>query len=100
MGEQARTTRDETPRITLDALAAEPERVADEADTGPVRVERPGRADLVLLSAEAFEQMRTPRVRALHVGELTEPEIERMLAREIPEEAARHDHEGGFVEPG
>lgn len=101
MGEQAQEADHPMHRTTLSELVAEPERVADAATSGPMRIERPGAPDLVLLSAEAFERLRDrgPRVQALYASELSEREIEMMLAQEIPEETRQFDHEGGFVEP-
>ena len=87
-------------RTTLTEFAAEPERVADAAFASPLRIEREGGADLVLLSAEAFERLRRDLPQAMDVSELSDRDVERMLAREVPEEAARHDHEGGFVGRG
>jgi len=82
MGEQARQANDPAHRTTFTEFVAEPERVADEAASGPMHIERPGAPDLVLLSAEEFERLRDrgPRVQALRASDLSERDIEMMLA--------------------
>ena len=71
---------------TLDELIADPERVAGEAATHPVHIDGPDGATLVLLSAETFAQLQRHAPRALYASEMTEAEIEEMLAQPIPVE--------------
>lgn len=84
-------------RASFEELATEPDRVADAADFGPVRIGRPGHGDLVLLSAAEFDRLTHPgRTRSMLITELTDTDIERMHAQPMPVEAAAFDHEGGF----
>jgi len=73
------------PHATLDELAAEPERLADAAATGPVRIERTNGAALVLVDAAAFDRLHHPgRPEALPIEALTDREIELMDAHPEP----------------
>ena len=89
-----------TASATLDELAAEPERVASDADAAPVRIERPGAPPLVLVSAATFERLANPELRARYAHEWTARERELLRSQPIPDEAAAHDDEGGFLAPG
>ena len=105
MAERAHETADDpgedpTPHTTLDELAAEPERVARAADAAPVRIERPGAPPLVLVSAATFDRLANPEPRARYAHEWTERERELLRSQPIPDEAAEHDDEGGFLAPG
>ena len=96
--QQANTTTDDpgaqpAPHATLDELVAEPERVASAADAAPVRIERPNGAPLVLVSAEEFERLRLLEPKALRAADLTDEEVEYMLAQPIPPDLARFDDE-------
>jgi prevent-host-death family protein len=52
-----------------------------------------GRDDVVLLSAEEYQRLRSLDRRAMHVAELTDEDLAALDVVEIPEEAARYDHE-------
>jgi prevent-host-death family protein len=52
-----------------------------------------GRDDVVLLSAEEYQRLRSLDRRAMHVSELTDEELAALDKVEIPAEAARYDHE-------
>jgi prevent-host-death family protein len=52
-----------------------------------------GRDDVVLVSAEEYERLRSLDRRAIHVSELRDDEVAALNAVEIPAEAARHNHE-------
>ena len=80
-------------RATLEELVAEPERVADEAATGPVRIERTGAAPLVLVDAAAFERLQRLAPTVLRAEDLTDEEIAYMLAQPIPPALSRFDDE-------
>ena len=82
---------DPAPHATLEELVAEPERVAGEAATHPVHIDGPDGATLVLLNAETFAQLQRYAPRALYASEITETEIEEMLAQPIPAECAALD---------
>ena len=90
MVEHVSTTADEpgedpAPRATWDELAAEPERVASEAATRPVRIDGPNGEALVLVDAAAFDQLRAGRSRAVLASDLPVEKTERMLAAPIPD---------------
>ena len=82
---------DPAPHVTFEELVAEPERVAGEAATHPVRIDGPDGAALVLLDAETFERLQRYAPKALYASEMTEREIEEMLAQPIPAECAELD---------
>ncbi len=86
--ETAKTTDPDSgsaPRATLEELAAEPERVANEAAARPVRIERPNGTTLVLLDAEAFDRLHHPgRPEALPIEAMTDRELEVMDAHPGP----------------
>jgi prevent-host-death family protein len=52
-----------------------------------------GRDDVVLLSAEEYQRLRSLDRRATHVSELTDEDLAALDAVKIPEEAARYNHE-------
>lgn len=52
-----------------------------------------GRDDVVLLSAEEYQRLRSLDRRAMHVSELTGEELAALGNVEIPAEAARYNHE-------
>lgn len=52
-----------------------------------------GRDDVVLLSAEEYQRLRSLDRQALHVSELSDEELAALESVEIPAEAARYDHE-------
>jgi prevent-host-death family protein len=52
-----------------------------------------GRDDVVLLSAEEYQRLRSLDRRTLHVSELTDEELTALDAVKISEEAARYNHE-------
>jgi prevent-host-death family protein len=52
-----------------------------------------GRDDVVLLSAEEYQRLRSLDRRAMHVSELTDHELAGLDRVEIPAEAARYNHE-------
>lgn len=52
-----------------------------------------GRDDVVLLSAEEYQRLRSLDRQALHVSNLTDEELAALETVEIPEEAARYNHE-------
>ena len=78
---------------TLEELAADPERVADAAAARPVRIDRPGGAALVLVTAEEFDRLRLLEPKAMHVSALTDEEMAAMLAQPIPPELTRLNDE-------
>jgi len=83
---------------TLDELAAEPERLAAAAATGPVRIERTNGATLVLVDAAAFDRLHHPgRPEALPIEALTDREIELMDARPEPVDATEFDDDEPLV---
>ena len=90
MVETAETATDEpgadpVPRATLDELVAEPERVASAADVAPVRIERPGGAPLVLVSAATFERLTDPgRTRSMRADELTDRDLDLLRTAPLP----------------
>ena len=88
------------PRATFDELAAEPERVASEAVSRPVRIDGPNGEALVLVDAAAFDRLNGHGPRARYAHEWTERERELLRTQPIPDEATAHDDEGGFVDPG
>lgn len=59
------------PSTTFETIRAEPERVAAEAATRPLRIDRPDGPSVVLVSAEAFEAMQCRTLRELQAGEST-----------------------------
>ena len=76
---------DSTSRATLEELAAEPERVANEAAAHPVRIELPNGATLVLVDAVAFDRLHHPgRPEALPIEAMTDRELEVMDAHPGP----------------
>ena len=52
-----------------------------------------GRDDVVLLSAEEYQRLRSLDRRSMRVSELTEEEVAALDTVEIPAEAARYNHE-------
>jgi prevent-host-death family protein len=58
-----------------------------------VTVTSHGRDDVVLLSAEEYERLRSLERRAMHVSELSDDELRAIEGVEIPAEASRYDHE-------
>jgi prevent-host-death family protein len=52
-----------------------------------------GRDDVVLLSAEEYQRLRSLDRRAMHVSELSDEDLAALDAVEIPAEAARYNHE-------
>ena len=82
---------DPAPHATLKELVAEPERVAGQAATHPVHIDGPDGAALVLLNAETFERLQRHAPKALYASEMTEAEIEEMLAQPIPAESVALD---------
>jgi prevent-host-death family protein len=52
-----------------------------------------GRDDVVLLSVEEYQRLRSLDRRAMQVSELTDEELAALDKVEIPTEAARYDHE-------
>jgi prevent-host-death family protein len=52
-----------------------------------------GRDDVVLLSAEEYQRLRSLDRRAMHVSELTDEELAARDGAKISEEAARYNHE-------
>lgn len=52
-----------------------------------------GRDDVVLLSAEEYQRLRSLERRAMHVSELTAEELAALGEVQIPVEASRYDHE-------
>jgi PHD/YefM family antitoxin component YafN of YafNO toxin-antitoxin module len=52
-----------------------------------------GRDDVVLLSAEEYQRLRSLDRRAMRVSELAGDEIAALDSVEIPAEAARYNHE-------
>ena len=52
-----------------------------------------GRDDVVLLSAEEYQRLRSLDRRAMHVSDLTDEELAALDSVEIPSEAARYNHE-------
>jgi PHD/YefM family antitoxin component YafN of YafNO toxin-antitoxin module len=51
------------------------------------------RDDVVLLSAEEYQRLRSLDRRTMHVSELTDEDLAALDAAKIPEEAARYNHE-------
>lgn len=52
-----------------------------------------GRDSLVLLSASEYQRIKQRDREALHVSELSDEDMEAMLAEPVPQEAAAFDHE-------
>jgi prevent-host-death family protein len=52
-----------------------------------------GRDDVVLLSAGEYQRLRNLDRRPMHVSELNDEELAALGSVEIPEEAARYNHE-------
>ena len=52
-----------------------------------------GRDDVVLLSPEEYQRLRSLDRRSMQVSELTDEEITALDSVEIPTEAARYNHE-------
>ena len=52
-----------------------------------------GRDDVVLVSAEEYQRLRSLYRRAMHVSELSQEEIVALGKVDIPAEAARYNHE-------
>jgi prevent-host-death family protein len=52
-----------------------------------------GRDDVVLVSAEEYQRLRSLDQRAMHVSELSQEEIAALDGVEIPDEAAQYNHE-------
>ena len=52
-----------------------------------------GRDDVVLLSAEEYQRLRSLDRRALPVSELTDEEVDALKSVEIPDEATQYNHE-------
>jgi prevent-host-death family protein len=52
-----------------------------------------GRDDVVLVSAEEYQRLRSLDRRAMHVSELSQEEIVALGKVDIPAEAARYNHE-------
>jgi len=52
-----------------------------------------GRDDVVLLSIEEYQRLRSLDRRAMHVSELPDDVVEALGTIEIPAEAARYNHE-------
>ena len=86
-------------RASFEELVAEPERVADAADAGPVRIDRPGRAELVLLSAAEFDRLNG-RPRALYAHELSDRDLHLLRTQPIPDEGLAFEREGDLVRHG
>ena len=97
MVEHTSTTVDdpgETPAPrTFEDLAAEPERAESAAAASPVRVDGPSGRAFVLVDAEEFERLRLLEPKALRAADLTDEEVEYMLAQPIPSDLARFDDE-------
>jgi prevent-host-death family protein len=52
-----------------------------------------GRDDVVLISAEEYQRLRSLDRRAMHVSQLSNEEVAALDAPEIPDAAARYNHE-------
>jgi len=89
---------DARPHATLDELAAEPERLAAAAATGPVRIERTNGAALVLVDAAAFDRLHHPgRPEVLPIEALSDREIELMDAYPGPADSTEFDGDEPLV---
>ena len=62
------------PGITFETIRAEPERVAAEAATRPLRIDRPDGPPVVLVSADAFEAMQRRTLQELRADESADNE--------------------------
>lgn len=58
-----------------------------------VTVTSHGRDDVVLLSAEEYQRLRSLERHAMHIRDLSSDELHALEQVEIPAEAARYDHE-------
>jgi prevent-host-death family protein len=58
-----------------------------------VTVTSHGRDDVVLLSAEEYQRLRSLERLSMHVSELSDDELRAFGQVEIPAEASRYDHE-------
>ena len=86
------------PRATLEELAAEPERVANEAAAHPVRIERADGTTLVLVDALAFDRLHHPgRPEALPIEAMTDRELAAMDAQPGPADSADFDDDEPLV---
>ena len=86
-------------RASFEELSTEPERVADAADAGPVRIDRPGRGELVLMNADEFDRLSGDH-RALYAHELSDRDLHLLRTQPIPDEGLAFEHEGDLVRPG
>jgi len=59
----------------------------------PVTITVHGRDSLVLLSAEEYQRILRGDREALYVSELSDEDVQAMLAADIPEGSAAFDHE-------
>jgi prevent-host-death family protein len=58
-----------------------------------VTVTSHGRDDVVLLSAQEYQRLRSLERRSMHVSELSAAEVAALESVPIPPEATRYDHE-------
>jgi prevent-host-death family protein len=85
----------ETPmaRVPASEFQREFGRLRGVAHREAVIVTSHGRDDVVLLSAEEYQRLRSLDRRAMHVSELSDEDLVALDAVEIPAEAARYNHE-------
>jgi prevent-host-death family protein len=85
----------ETPmaRVPASEFQREFGRLRSVAHREAVIVTSHGRDDVVLLSAEEYQRLRSLDRRAMHVSELSNEARAALDAVEIPAEAARYNHE-------
>ncbi len=80
-------------RVTAGEFQKEFGRFRSVAHREAVTITNHGRDDLVLLSAEEYQRLKSRDRQALHVSQLTEDELNEIAHAEIPAEAAQFNHE-------
>ncbi len=63
------------------------------AHQGPVSITSHGNPDLVMISAEEYERLKSRDRQALHAWELSSDDISTLAATDVPEESAEFNHE-------
>jgi prevent-host-death family protein len=80
-------------RVPASEFQGECGRLRGVAHREAVIVTSHGRDDVVLLSAEEYQRLRSLDRCAMHVSELTDEDLAALDAVKIPEEAALSNHE-------
>lgn len=90
--EQSQSDSGSMQHTSFEQLVAEPERVASEAASRPVRLDGPNGEALVLVDAGAFDRLRAGGPRAILASDLSIEDAERMLDAPVPDSCKDLNH--------